>query len=307
MRKNNATTSQDLTTFKKLSNLLFIATPSVFFLFLRRYVRETSKVSLTCFALIMLALLLCQCQEVKKGCLDIRATNFDATADKPCVDNCCTYPNMVITATYNADSEQFKADKFYKLSTGDSIKIIDIQFYISDVQLVNAANKSFTVIDDAVLYWQKDTVRTRNNFTLAGRNNGFSFKLGKFNTIDKFTKLRFKLGLTDTLNKTDPTKMPTGHPLSIQRDSVLYNKATKSYVFNRIVIAKGQRLGDTLSLNITSLKDIEITTNITNKEGFDVNIPLIINYLAFFKGVNFASSENSIKEKIVSNYVNVFQ
>jgi hypothetical protein len=281
-------THQDLTTFKKLSNLLYNVTPSVF--------------------LLLFTLFLCtQCQEVKKGCLDIRATNFDATADKPCTDNCCTYPNLVIEAAYNADNDQFKADKFYKLSNGDSIKIIDIQFYLSDIQLFNATNQSFTVIDDAVLYWAKDTVRTRNNFTLAGRNNGFSFKLGKFNAIDKFTKVRFKLGLTDTLNKTDPTKMPTGHPLSIQRDSVLYNKSTKSYVFNRIVVAKGQRLGDTISLSITSLKDIEITKNITNKEGFDAIIPLTINYLAFFKDVNFAGSENSIKEKIVSNYVNVFQ
>lgn len=303
MRKNSTTTFPSMATVNKMFGKLLkfpehtkAITPSRFF----RHVPSV-------FSLFFILFLFTQCQEVKKGCLDIRATNFDATADKPCVDNCCTYPNLSIEATYNADSDQFKADKFYKFPNGDSIKIIDIQFYLSDIQLVNASNKTFTVIDDAVLYWAKDTVRTRNNFTLAGRNNGFSFKLGKFNTIDKFTKLRFKLGLTDTLNKTDPTKMPTGHPLSMQSDSTLYNKTTKSYVFNKIVVARGQPFGDTLRLSITSLKDIEITTNIINKEGFDVNIPLTVNYLAFFKDVNFRGTENSIKEKIVSNYVNVFQ
>jgi hypothetical protein len=284
MRKNNTYTDSDLTTCKKLSNLIFRYPPSVF----------------------LLLFLFSQCQQTKKGCLDVRATNFDVTADKPCTDNCCVYPNIVVEAEYVTDGVKFKADSLYKLPNGDTIKILDIQFYLSDFQLINTSNKAFNVIESTFLYREKDTIQVLNNFTLAGRSNGFSFKLGAFNTIDKFTKLRFKMGLNDTLNKAIPSKMPTSSPLSIKTDS-LYNKTTKSYIFNRIVIARGQRLKDTMRLYISTPKDIGITKNINNKEGFDVSIPLIVNYLAFFKDVNFSATENAIKEKIVSNYDKVFQ
>ena len=40
-----------------------------------------------------LTFLLSGCYEDRKGCLDLRATNFDIDADREC-DGCCVYPQL---------------------------------------------------------------------------------------------------------------------------------------------------------------------------------------------------------------------
>ena len=107
------------------------------------------------------------------------------------------------------------------------------------------------------------------------------------------------------VNRTDATKMPSGHPLSIRPDS-MYNRATKSYIFNKLVIAKGTNFGDTLSLNMTTFKAIELTKNLPTKEGANVTISLIINYLQLLNDVDLTKSKNLIEAQVVSNSPKVF-
>ena len=263
------------------------------------------------FAIFLLTFIFSNCQEPSKGCLDANATNFDVTATKPCIDNCCTYPNLTLQTDYFSNDTgkviKFKFDDKFKIGT-DSIQILEAQFYLSDFQLITPDNKIVTTIDSVALYRQKDTIKTLANYALVGKNNGFDFKIGSFNQNGKFSKVRFKFGLNDIANQTNPAKMPTGHPLSIQRDSMYLNSAN-TYIFNRLVVRKWQGTGakDTMRFYITKAKDIEIVKNFSFTEGFDAVIPLRINYLAFFTGVNFSSPTNTIKEQIVSNYDKVFQ
>jgi hypothetical protein len=254
-------------------------------------------------------LIFSNCQEPSKGCLDAKATNFDVTATQSCVDNCCTYPNLSLQTTYISEDVSkavFKFENKYKIGL-DSIQIIEGQFYLSDFQLVTPENKNVIVIDSSRLYRQKDTVWALNNYALVGRNNGFDFKIGSFNQSGKFSKLRFKMGLNTEINKTDPAKMPASHPLSTQRDS-MYLSAEKTYIFNRLAVVKWQNQGkkDTMRFFITAAKDIEIIKNMSFTEGFNVAIPLTVNYLKFIDGVNFSNDANTIKQKIVSNYDKVF-
>jgi hypothetical protein len=262
-----------------------------------------------------LVFLFSSCQEASKGCLDAKATNFDVAATKPCEDNCCTYPNLTLQTDYIKDElskVKLKLDDTinptmrYKIGL-DSIRIIESQFYLSDFQLVTPDNKTFTVIEKSPIYRQKDTTLALKNYALVGRNNGFDFKIGSFNQSGKYSKLQFKVGLNDTLNKADPKKMPTSHPLSIQRDS-MYLSAANTYIFNRLSVEKWRTTGkkDTLRFFITTPKDIVIIKDMSFKDGFDIAIPLTINYAKLIEGVNFSDSENSIKEKIVSNYAKVF-
>jgi hypothetical protein len=262
-----------------------------------------------------LILLFSNCQEASKGCLDAKATNFDVTATKPCEDNCCTYPNLTLQTDYIKDElskiklkldDTINSAMRYKIGL-DSIRIIESQFYLSDFQLITPDNKTFRTLDSIPLYRLKDTLRTLNNYALVGRNNGFDFKIGSFNQSGKFNKLQFKVGLDDVANKTDPTKMPTPHPLSTQRDS-MYLKKDMTYIFNRLAVEKWRTTGkkDTLRFFITTPKEVVITKDMSFKDGFDVTIPLTINYAKLIEGVNFSDSENSIKEKIVSNYAKVF-
>jgi hypothetical protein len=105
--------------------------------------------------------------------------------------------------------------------------------------------------------------------------------------------------------KAVPSKMPTSSPLSTKTDS-MYITSQKQYIFNKFVIAKGTNFKDTLRLNIVTPKDNEIVINKSFTEGANVKIPLTINYLNFFKGVDFSATENQIMLKIVDNSLNAF-
>jgi hypothetical protein len=265
----------------------------------------------------LLILLFSNCQPPSKGCLDARATNFDVTATQACEDNCCTYPNLTLQTDYIIDGISKLKLKFddttnlrykYNFKLGDdSIRIIGSQFYLSGFQLVTSDNKIAKTIDSTLLYRQKDTIRTLSNYALVGRNNGFDFKIGSFSQSGKFSKLQFTVGLDAEANKTDPTKMPSSHPLSTQRDS-MYLKKESTYIFNKLTVEKwrSQSKKDTLRFFITSPQNVVITKDMSFKEGFDVAIPLTINYAKLIEGVNFSGDENTIKAKIVSNYDKVF-
>jgi hypothetical protein len=99
--------------------------------------------------------------------------------------------------------------------------------------------------------------------------------------------------------------MPTSSPLSTKTDS-MYVSSQKQYIFNKIVFAKGQRFQDTVSLFITEPKDLKIVKSLSFTEGFDVIIPLKINYLNLFSGITSISDLNTLKQQIVSNYVKAF-
>ncbi len=255
-------------------------------------------------------LLTTACEEPKKGCTDIRATNFDVAAAQD--DNTtCTFPKLVVQVAYIIGGNGLKDSSLlntsaYKNALGQPFKILQAATYLSDFQLVTSDNKIFKTTDSIALYRTTDTIRALNSFAMIGRNNGFEFTIGTFEAVGKtFTKLRFNVGLTPEANQTDAVKMPSGHPLSIRPDS-MYNRATKAYIFNKLLIAKGTNFGDTLSLNMTTLNAIELTKNLPTKEGANVTISLIINYLQLLNDVDLTKSKNLIEAQVVTNTSKAF-
>jgi hypothetical protein len=240
------------------------------------------------------------CEEPKKGCTDIRATNFDVTAAKE--DNInCVFPKLTLQVAYTVGDSSLLFSSTYKNALNQSFKIVNASTYISDCQLFTSDNKIFKTTDSMALYRLTDTIRVLNSFAMIGRNNGFQFTIGTFEAVGKtFTKLRFNIGLIPDVNKTDATKMPSGHPLSIRPDS-MYNRATKSYVFNKLVVASGTNFKDTSTIEVSNLTPIELTKNLPTIEGQDVVINLIVNYLPLFKDIDFTKSKDLIQQKFVAN------
>ncbi len=255
-------------------------------------------------------LLIMACEEPKKGCTDIRATNFDVAAAQD--DNTtCTFPKLVVQVAYiiggnGLPDSSLLNTSVYKNALGQSFKILQAATYLSDFQLVTSDNKTFKTIDSIALYRTTDTINALNSFAMIGRNNGFEFTIGTFEAVGKtFSKLRFNVGLTPEANRTDAPKMPSGHPLSMRPDS-MYNRATKSYIFNKLVIAKGSGFADTLSLNMATLNAIELSKNLPTKEGANVTIQLIVNYLQLLNDVDLTKSKNQIEAQVVTNTLKVF-
>lgn len=255
------------------------------------------------FSLIFLAIV--ACEEPKKGCTDIRATNFDVAAATD--DNTtCTFPKLVVQTAYVVGDSGLLNTSVYKNALGQQFKILQAATYLSDFQLLTSDNKVFKTTDSILLYRTVDTIKALNSFAMIGRNNGFEFAIGTFEAVGKtFTKCRFNLGLTPEANQTDATKMPSGHPLSIRPDS-MYHRTTKSYIFNKLVIAKGTNLGDTLSINMTTLNLIELTKDLPTKEGANITIQLIVNYLQLLNDVDLTKSKNLIEAQVVTNGLKMF-
>ena len=250
-------------------------------------------------------LLILSCDQPKPGCTDIRATNFDVAAAK--ADNInCTFPKLIFQVAYVVGDSSFSEANIYRNAKNQPFKIVQSATYLSDFQFITNDNKISKTIDSIALYRQTDTIRALNSFALIGRNNGFSFTIGTFEDVGKtFTKCQFNLGLTAEVNKTDATKMPFGHPLSIRADS-MYNRTAKKYTFNKIVVVSGTNFKDTLRLELANLEVIKLDKTIKTIEGSDVVISLVINYLKLFDSVDFTEAQTTTKDKMTANAKNVF-
>ncbi len=255
-------------------------------------------------------LIITACEQPKSGCTDLRATNFDVTAGKT-DNNTCVFPKLIFQVAYTVgdnDTIGLKNDSIYYTPNvpKQAFKIIQAATYLSDFQLITTDGKTYTTSDSVSLFRLTDTIRALNSFALIGRNNGFQFTVGTFQDVGKtFAKCRFNVGFSPEINKTDATKMPFGNPLSIRPDS-MYNRATKSYIFNKIVVATGTNFKDTLNIETNTLSNIELTKSLPTKEGFDALIVLKINYLPLFLGVNFSDAQNILQQKIVGNTPKMF-
>lgn len=257
--------------------------------------------------LLLITYCLCinACQETTKGCLDVRATNFDVTVTQACEDNCCIYPYLTLQADYFYDTTKFSFNKKYKIdNVADSIEFLSFQFYLSDFQLVTSDNKTATVIDSILIARNSDTIKTLSNYALVGKNNGFEYKIGKFDKPTKYAKIKFQVGLDSIANQAIPSKMTAGTPLSNQSDS-MYLKAQNKYIFNKIVY-KLKSKPDTVSIFITTATPLTFTKNLSFTEGFDAKIPLKIDYKKFIKDINFTDTKDNITLKIVNNTPSAF-
>ena len=255
--------------------------------------------------LITYCLCLNACQETTKGCLDVRATNFDVTVTQACPDNCCIYPYLTLQADYFYDTTKFSLNKKYKIDgVADSIEFLSFQFYLSNFQVITSDNKTATVIDSIQISRTNDTIKTLSNYALVSKANGFQYKIGKFDKPMKYAKIKFQLGLDSIANQAIPSKMPAGSPLSTQNDS-MYLKAQNTYIFNKIVYkVKSQK--DTVSIFIKTVTPLEFTKTVSFTEGFDAAIPVKIDYKKFIKDLKFTEAQNVIRQKIVTNTKDAF-
>ena len=150
---------------------------------------------------------------------------------------------------------------------------------------------------------------TSDNFSLVKRN-GFNYQIGTLDNSGDFDEIHFNIGIEDPYNNTIPDDLDVTHPLSNAVDS-MYDYDTFSYVFNRINLQRDTLSGTPETLiEISELVPVQLalTEPISIALGTSTEINLRINYLNWFKGINFAvNDENEIMQLIVQNTTNVFE
>ncbi len=267
------------------------------------------------FKFLILALCLSSCFEPQDGCLDIEATNFDASADKDC---CCEYPLLVIEALhrYGSDSVQYIPDALYENSTGQIFRIKSVSFYLSEIQLFQ--NGGIITVSDTVqlqTYAPSGTDTLKEAFTddfLLIRRTPVDNPVGDFRPAGNFEQVRMRLGLSDDAQRVIPRLAPSGSPLRIQGDSLWYGPST-GYVFLQAVVVRDSMQAtkpDTLAFTEADLPDffIEKTGNYVHPSGgYDFRLKLGIDYKMLFDGIDWTTGDiPAWKTRIVANLPGVF-
>ncbi len=264
------------------------------------------------YLIFMLSIgILGSCGSGEEGCLDISATNYDVSADVSCA-SCCTYPALSMRINHRMDSVTFALNSVYHDASGTPFTVAGVQFYVSDLKLVKSDGSTVGVTDELTLTFSDNTIMDiEDNFALYEKSIG-TYSPADFGTIStsgNFTKIQFYVGVTPFANHAEPSKMPSGHPLAIQSDTMHWN-LNDGYIFNKIQIVK-----DTSSTNITTfeigndgnLVFVELDYPQTIQRGFNIALALNLDYAQLFSGIQFQTDDDAaIKAKIISNTASAF-
>ena len=277
---------------------------------------------------LLFLFLLQSCFTPTEGCLDINATNFDASADEQC-ESCCNFPQLRLTVFHSVVTESSSgADSCINHSSsfpltnngGDNVfQINTMSFYLSDFQLVMVDGTikevddtiTLSIFEDVISQISKDTL-VKDDFVLVERSQP-SYTVGNFTGPGAYLQVNFKVGISSALSTTDVDTLAISHPLSssegmhfgardtgfiLQNFSIVNDTATSLTAITNYEIGKDDF--NTIPVELDFLRNFE--------PGFDITIPLKVNYSKWLEGINFATDdEATIKAMIVSNTAEAFE
>ena len=249
------------------------------------------------------------CFEPQSGCLDIAATNFNASADKNC---CCRYPNLVLSVDQVYDTLVYRQDELYPGTGGHLFRIKSLAFYLSE----------FTLIKDGLPFVMEDSVALKTygptgNDTLVQpfiddvvlvRRTPLEYPIATFGEAGFFEKITCRLGLGPGMAQAIPGLAPVNHPLRLQPEN-LFNT---EYVFLQAVVVRDSMAGtlpDTLRFTRADLGDFFLEGNgvFEHKTGYNFPIKMRADWSILFQGINWTTHDiQAWKTQIVANLPSVF-
>jgi len=149
-----------------------------------------------------------------------------------------------------------------------------------------------------------NTHLTTNDAEIISRDiSSFSYEIGSFSGQGNYTELNFQLGLTDIQASTNPATVPTEHPLGPSNG--LFTIPDSNYVFTRLRLVNVEN-DDTLQYDLTTPLNLTLPFAVSVNRGFDLDIPIRVDYLKWIEGINFADNIGLTREIIVANQPNAF-
>lgn len=265
----------------------------------------------TWFSLLVLLTLISSCKEEEEGCTDIAATNWSSIADKSC-ESCCSYPDLQLTFTHAYADTTFKLGDPYTDDFDNVFSVSSLKYYLSDMTYYGegeAFRVSDSITASAIVSGVSSTVSIGDDVVLVTLGVSTA-TVGSIRANGEFVdSITFELGVAQLLNSIDPNSVPNTHPLS-ETTNDLYFDSDSGYIFQRLVIIPDTAVTDTLTLEIGGddlLQSLTLPLEQRAVAGFDLSIPINVDYKCWFTGINFAAdTEEIIKEKIVSNIAKSF-
>lgn len=250
--------------------------------------------------LLFLPLLLPSCYEKEEGCLDIRAVNFDPGADVACED-CCTYPNLSIRVEHRLVFDDtivpFRYDSLYSVAPFENVnfRVHRLRYFISAIRLLGLEGEG-RVKDTVTIYISPNPGDTAsftaiNDFMLADRAFLQAAQLGAWEGDGVFDRLEFILGVDPAIQNGIPSKMPSGHPLGAQALEFNWEEG-QGYRSNYFMYSLADQPGDTIRVPMTVSVPVSVALDppLELKPGYNVQLSLFFNYLAWWEGLDLSSA-----------------
>ena len=114
------------------------------------------------------------------------------------------------------NDENLELNKVYDLD-GDSVYFTLINYYISDVEIMDKDGNSAIEVKDVTLIDLSDPTTFEFNYTLES---------------DAYKNPSFTVGLTDDRNATDPSSYASDHPMSLNRS--MYWLMSQAYIYFKV-------------------------------------------------------------------------
>ena len=276
---------------------------------------------------LSLIIIFSSCYTPTEGCLNIDATNYNASADEPC-DDCCSFPNLNLKITHSVMIEgtsgldsiiNHSADSTFSNSANNFFQIKGMEFYLSDFQLVMSGGDiaevedkmTFMIYEDALLQTLKDTT-IKDDFVLVTRSS-FNYTIGEFRKPGTYVELRFTVGIDERLSSIDADTLTSSHSLSSE-NLMHFSTRDSGFVYQEFSIVNDTTTNSTeievyqIGKETTNSIQLIIPLNGEIEPGFDIEIPLRVDYTKWLRGINFATDdEETIKSIIVSNTAEAFE
>lgn len=247
--------------------------------------------------LFLTGILLSSCYQPREGCLDINATNFDATADENC---CCLYPALQLKFQQFAGGEVFKLKDTLSNDFGQQFTISSVSCYFSGFEFTGVSGNVITVKDTIQLPAISDSIVLKKDVSLV-RANTSNVVLGRLIQEESIDKVSFQIGVPDEANAAIISKIPSSSELSVQIDS-LYD-ALNGYVSLRYVFTTGIESGSTERfIRIFDNLPLNFDFQLPIKRAFNTCLTIVIDHAFVLHNVDVKNdSDEMVKAKILQN------
>ncbi len=271
--------------------------------------------SVECYFFFIFLFSLSSCFEPQNGCLDVGATNYSIYADDRC-NGCCEYPELRIDFQHKVVlpdtilNLNFSED-VYTDGVGNSFKINDLQYYLTDFRFVREDGTELSVEDTVSVTLNNGsggstTEVIEDNFALIDPASFAVPVMGTFRENGAFTAVRFNIGINATADQADPETFEDSHPLSATNG--MYDSERQGYVFNRIELITDVNVDSIVSVveigTAPSLVSVEIPTpDLFLEPGFNIQTVLFVDYLRWFSTANVLSEDKELLSRQIVDQI----
>ena len=254
------------------------------------------------FKLLLMLLMVTSCYEPKEGCTDVLATNYEASADEACENDCCTFPQLKLTVSHKHGNATFSFDSVYINDLGQAYSFKFIQLYLYNARLIDDNGQSVPIHQEVLLNPGQNNEQSIIDDLISFQPRNFRYEFGEWIGSGSFTELKFNIGIPPEID-TSSFVTQASHPINTLGDSLIIDETRYSPLYISLDSVPGRSY-----FNVKLLEEIQISI-VADKlieRGFDVTYELEVDYAKCFQSVDFDASTDEIRLQLREGAKNLF-